>query len=125
MKHIKLFHITKNFKKLDFHSKFIKSKGNNYINKIHSTVLNFEIKDIHIHINFLNKQKSILENNLRKIIDSKTFDKLICYNKNYNNNNKNNNDLLVNNNNNNNNNNNDNIDYNRNKNRLDNKIKNF
>ena len=67
IKHKKLYNITNNLKKIHFHSQFAKIKTDNIIQKLQNTILNLEIKDIHIHLRFLNKQKTIIENTLKDL----------------------------------------------------------
>ena len=91
IKHKKLYNITNNLKKIHFHSQFAKIKTDNIIQKLQNTILNLEIKDIHIHLRFLNKQKTIIENTLKDLVSQKTFNSLINFKKSSHNNNDNDN----------------------------------
>ena len=81
LKHKKLLNITNNLKTIHFHSQFAKLKTEKIIKNLQNTILNLEIKDIHIHLRFLYKQKTNIENTLKNIVSPNTFNSLINFNK--------------------------------------------
>ena len=74
-----ILNATTNIRKLHFYSNKSKFHMNNMVNKFEHRLRNEEIKDIHYHLNYLNKKLESQKIELKKLLPSKVVNNIIDF----------------------------------------------